>query len=383
VYSSKKLGLVKKAIVISPQSWDEMFVSKHHYAVELSKLGYEVFFINPPKEIKIIAVPKVSIETTEFDNLLVVKYSTFFSRYLKFHFLLLYNLLIIFQRWIIFWKIGNPDLIMSFDLANNFPLSGVKCKKIFFAADEPKNLVNLAAAKSADIIVSVSQHILDIYEQKYPRIRKLLINHGLSDEFLCDSVCLLKKYSGINVGMSGNFLFNDIDYPVLKQIIEENTNVNFHFYGNYSKTTNINLYIDKIKYIESFLKKNNCFFHGIKSKLELSVEINQMDAFLICYHPNTGQSSGSNSHKILEFLSTGKVVFSNNFTYYNKTDLFVMNNSRGDNKDLLEIFKKGIENLDLLNCTMNQAKRKDFAFDNLYSKNILKILNTSIFFAQD
>ena len=66
VYSNKKSGLGKKAIVVSPQSWGKMFISKHHYAVELSKLGYEVFFVNPPKENKLGGLPQIKIEETEY-----------------------------------------------------------------------------------------------------------------------------------------------------------------------------------------------------------------------------------------------------------------------------------------------------------------------------
>ena len=34
----------KKILLISPQSWGTMFVAKHHYAIELAKLGNEVYF---------------------------------------------------------------------------------------------------------------------------------------------------------------------------------------------------------------------------------------------------------------------------------------------------------------------------------------------------
>ena len=38
----------KKILLISPQAWGKMFVAKHHYAVELSRSGNEVYFLNPP-----------------------------------------------------------------------------------------------------------------------------------------------------------------------------------------------------------------------------------------------------------------------------------------------------------------------------------------------
>ena len=75
-------NVIKKAIVVSPQSWGKMFISKHHYAVELSKLGYEVFFVNPPKENKLGGLPRIKIEATEYENLVTVNHTLFFSSYL-------------------------------------------------------------------------------------------------------------------------------------------------------------------------------------------------------------------------------------------------------------------------------------------------------------
>ena len=377
MYSNKKSGLGKKAIVVSPQSWGKMFISKHHYAVELSKLGYEVFFVNPPKENKLGGLPRIKIEETEYENLVTVNHTLFFSNYLKFHLPFLHHILIFIQRWLLLKKIGKPDIILSFDLTNNFSLKGLVCKKIFFAADEPRAEQNFVSARNADLIVSVSQHILDLYQKYFPETKKLLINHGLSEEFLNIPKDLPKKYNGINIGLSGNFLFNDIDYPVLLQIVEENPDVKFHFYGNHSTASNIGTDSSKanLDYLEQIKNRSNSVFHGVLCKRELALELNQMDAFLICYDPKKGQSSGSNSHKILEFLSTGKVIFSSHFSYYEGTDLFVMNTSRVDNSLLIKLFHDGIYSLNEINNSYRQDCRKSFSQENSYDQNLVKIIS--------
>lgn len=377
MYSNKKSALGKKAIVVSPQSWGKMFISKHHYAVELSKLGYEVFFVNPPKENKLGGLPHIKIEATEYENLVTVNHTLFFSNYFKFHLPFIHHILIFIQRWLLLKKIGKPDLILSFDLTNNFPLKGLACKKIFFAADEPRAQHNFVSARNADLIVSVSQHILDLYEKYFPKTKKILINHGLSEEFLNIPKDLPKKYDGINVGLSGNFLFNDIDYPILLQIVEENPEVKFHFYGNHSTKSNIGADSSKanLEYLEQIKLNANCIFHGVLGKRELALELNQMDAFLICYDPHKGQSSGSNSHKILEFLSTGKVIFSSHFSYYEGTDLFVMNTSREDNSLLVKLFHEGISTLNQINNSHRQEARMVFSQDNSYDQNLIKIIS--------
>lgn len=366
----------KKAIVVSPQSWGKMFISKHHYAVELSKLGYEVYFVNPPKENKLGGLPRIKIEATEYENLFTVNHTLFFSYYLKFHLPFLHNILIFIQRWLLLKKTGKLDLILSFDLTNNFPLKGLACKKIFFAADEPRAEQNFVSARNADLIVSVSQHILDLYEKHFHQTKKLLINHGLSEEFLNIPKDLPKKYEGVNIGLSGNFLFNDIDYPILLQIVIENPQVKFHFYGNHSTESNIVADTSKVNidYLKKIKLSSNCIFYGILDKRELALELNQMDAFLICYDPQKGQSSGSNSHKILEFLSTGKVIFSSHFSYYEGTDLFVMNENQSNQKDFNSLFKLVLEDLQNLNSEIAIGVRIDYSHKFSYTRNCESIL---------
>jgi hypothetical protein len=282
--------------------------------------------------------------------------------------------LIVIQRWFILRKIGIPHLVISFDLTNNFPLTSLNCKKIFFAADEPRAKQNFVSARNADMIVSVSQHILDLYKPYYPQTKLFLINHGLSEEFLNIPTNLPKKYDGINIGLSGNFLFNDIDYPTLTQIIEYHNDIKFHFYGNHSAESNIGAETGcrNIQYLTQIKSNPNCVFHGVLGKRDLALELNQMDGFLICYDPQNGQSSGSNSHKILEFLSTGKVIISSNFSFYSGANLFEMCNSK-TNEMLSEIFKKAIEGLSVHNQNENQKKRKDFVLESTYQKHALKL----------
>jgi hypothetical protein len=367
----------KRALIISPQSWGEMFISKHHYAIELLKFGYRVYFINPPTERAIFGLPKIKFQTTNHVGVVVVNHSLIFSRYLKFHIPFLHNVLIYIQRWMLLQKLENPDLIISFDLTNNFPLRGLKCKKIFFAADEPRKKQNFCSANKADLIVSVSQHIIDLYDRLYPVTKKMLINHGLSEDFLNIPNDLSHKYNGINVGLSGNFLFNDIDYPILIQIINENPAVFFHFFGNCSIVSNIGADSnnENLSYLNKIKNYKNCVFHGVLGKNKLALELNAMDAFLICYKPEKGQSSGSNSHKILEFLSTGKIIFSSNFSFYNNSDLFVMNRDRADNSTLVNLFNEGIINLEDHNDEQKRIGRIRYAVKNTYHRNLLKILS--------
>ena len=59
----------KNILLISPEAWSHLFVSKHHYAIELSKRN-NVFFLNPPTE-------TFSLEGTDYKNLWKIDYKPF------------------------------------------------------------------------------------------------------------------------------------------------------------------------------------------------------------------------------------------------------------------------------------------------------------------
>ncbi len=45
------MKIINKTILfISPGPWGINHVSKHHYAIELAKIGNDVYFLNPPSD---------------------------------------------------------------------------------------------------------------------------------------------------------------------------------------------------------------------------------------------------------------------------------------------------------------------------------------------
>ena len=67
----KKVHLKNKNILlISPEAWEHIFVSKHHYATHLATLGNKVFFLDPPNN-------QNKITSTAYRNVWLVKYKGF------------------------------------------------------------------------------------------------------------------------------------------------------------------------------------------------------------------------------------------------------------------------------------------------------------------
>jgi uncharacterized membrane protein YgaE (UPF0421/DUF939 family) len=77
---------------------------------------------------------------------------------------------------------------------------------------------------------------------------------------------------------------------------------------------------------------------------------------------------------VMEYLSTGKVIISNNITTYShRPDLVRMIQSRENNEALPALFKETITNLHIYNTAAAQLVRIDYARENTYSRQLDRI----------
>ena len=371
----------KAILILSPQSWGKMFLSKHHYAIELAKRGNTVFFLNPPHQHGFMfSRSVVTISPSDVQsNLYFINHQLFFPYHLKFHWTSLFHLLMKIHVRKIIEKIEHPiDIVWSFDLGNLYPFSFFPktTYKIFHPVDEPLNQVAFRSAIGANVIFSVTKEILDKYE--FIDVPKHFVNHGVLDAFLGN----VKPYVGnnpIRIGFSGNLLRKDIDRAVLLKIIKENQTCLFEFWGSYRQEQS-NIGGDEDQSSKEFVSElegcNNVRLHGVIQVEELASEIHAMDAFLICYDVLKDQSKGTNYHKVMEYLATGKLVISNNITTYaNQPELVSMVVERDNNRSLPELFKTSIRNLKTLNRIELISQRIKFASENTYSKQVILIEN--------
>jgi hypothetical protein len=351
----------KKIFILSQQPWESSFISKHHYAIELSKLGAKVVFFNSlGLSKKIYEIKKIN------KNLIAFNYKKLFFNNSNFLKRSLNVFLEFIQVQLFLFLFGKPDIVWYFEQNRFLNVKYFRAKKVIF---HPVDFIKTAEknrfiiAKHADYIFSVSSQILN----DYLKLNKncAVINHGVSDEFFNEVECEPPKFiskSTINVGYVGKIDSQHIDWKTLYHIIDTHPNINFVFIGSYN--------IDN-KYIIELKTKKNVTLTGLLNKIELSKVIGFFDVFLTTYVTSGYEKIGSNSHKILEYLSTGKVIVSNYIGYYEKyKDLLIMSS---DNNELPSLFNNVIENLDQYNSKELINKRKLFAKDNTYSKQIERI----------
>lgn len=355
-----------------------MFVSKHHYAVELARRGNTVFFLNPPVLKKKNSSSLVEIiQATGYNNLYLVTNTLDFPYNIKFHLPGLFHFFIRRHIRKILKEINRSlDIVWSFDLAHVYPLEyfSKSSYKIFHPVDMPLNETGINAAKGAKVIFSTAKEILVKYASY--KVPGFFINHGISNEFL-----LAKKHTKtdqtVRVGFSGNLLREDIDRPVFLQIIHENPGCIFECWGSYSaNNTNVGGGSDDKtnEFIATLQMLENVILHGPVQTSLLADELQRMDVFLICYDLTAENRNGPNYHKTLEYISTGKIVISNYISVYEQYPQFVqMVNDPAGNSHLPMLFKKVIGDLDFYNSNELQAERVAFSLVNTYSKQVDRI----------
>ncbi len=319
-----------KVLLISPQHWGTMRVTKHHYAVELAKLGHEVYFLEPTDASWQWNSSSFELKPSDAQGVILVRQKINVPYNIKFHAKGIYDRFIKVHIHKLENKLGPFDLVWSFDLTNAMPLNyfSNKTKKIFFAADWPQATEAVKAADGANLLVSVAQEILDQFPSNLAT-KKLLIDHGVAECFIeAGKHPFIKTDAIIRIGISGNFLRPDIDRPILIDIIKTYSDLIFECFGAFElKNSNLGGAEDQetITFIESLKNAPNVILHGMVPPEKLAEELRRMDAFLICYDVAKDQSKGTNYHKVMEYLAYGRPIVSNYISRYTKEkEIFIM-----------------------------------------------------------
>lgn len=370
---------MKTYLLVSPQPWGKMYLSKHNYAMELAEGGNRVYFLNPPTYQKLPG--RFGIKSTEIlPNLFVVNYNLSVQLHtLRFKARPVYDFVIgkTFMRQLN--KLAHFDEIWCFEpnAFSNFKALG-DAKKLLFIVDQHDNPTLAKLAADADGIATISTLILDYF--RFSQKPKLLLNHGLNKNFASLATARLQKGLSYQlpsiprVAYVGNLLQGDrMDYETIQKIIEQNPRAEFHIYGPYEERENTlgSNSSDGLKAFLQFLRNNRqVILHGVLPQGELANRMQEMDVFLTCYNFVTDYNKSSNCHKIMEYLSTGKVCVSNRIIMYEKTDGLLEMPTEYTNEHLPALFKQVMNRLEEMNAPVRQAKRIQFALNNTYRKHI-------------
>ncbi|MBC2844485.1 glycosyltransferase [Winogradskyella flava] len=364
---------IETALIVSPESWGVSKLSKHHYAIALAKAGIKVYFLTTESS----AAKKEDTICEENKNIIITVVNIpAYLNILRFHNRRLYNYFLSFKvkKWVA--EHDAIDWLFSFERSGVFTdLSSFKAKRtIFFPVDQVETkYVN--EYKGFDRLVSISSVILDPFENIENRV---LIHHGLSPIFISNN----ERQFEVNkipktIAYVGNLLIGPIlDRESLSRIVNENPDITFHFYGpNTSNKNNLGANSEKttVDFVAFLRYKHNCVLHGAVSSKDLFEAFKKVDGFLLCYDYRYDKNKCSNSHKIMEYLSTGKPIISTRISMYDDLDLFPMMDTF-DNTSFPDFFKSQIHNWKNMTTKEIMKKRMEFAADNVYDRKIQKLL---------
>jgi len=368
----------KTVFILSPERWGTMKVSKHHYALELAAQNCRVYFIEPPQ----LSHTGIEIKTCADHPLIsIVNYKPVF-RAKRFLPSFLYSFLLKQQVRALLKKINaKPDVVWSFQgyLFQNLQWFGAPVN-LFFAADQFWYDKLPPEVYSASLSLAVSDTIYERMKQSGRAV--YMIGHGLQKSFVLGAEKLLKNGSvvsenkKITAGYTGNLRMEALDRTTMMQVIEGNPEVKFIFWGSYQQSDlNLGGVTDKeadgfISFLEN---KCNVELRGAVNSEELQKQMKEADLFWLCWKIGVNSVwDGSNSHKLLEYLSTGKPVVAHHVSSYANTDLLYMLPAKENTgyaalfQQTIELVKKG-EEKKVIN------KRLLTAVESSYSKKLQQI----------
>jgi glycosyltransferase involved in cell wall biosynthesis len=372
------VGLLEgqKVLLISPQPWDHIHLSKHHYAIELARRGNEVFFLGPPDDaadagIRVESVPGVPLVR-------VIRYRLAIPAAVRIHMRPMFDLLLRRTVAKIREATGSIDVVWCFDF-NLFADLGVfgAPLNLFHPVDRLSQPAHVEVGRSADAIFSVSDRILSSFT--HVDVPRFFINHGLSEPFarLASQAAesSARKSGPPRIGYAGNLTRPPLNRVILSRMVAETSNAEFHFWGPYEMPEGgaMEAATESREFVRFLREAPNVVLHGPVASDVLAAEIQEMDCFVLSYSLHSTESDRSNSHKILEYLSTGKVIVSSRIsTYAEREDLLRMP-AGDDDAELPGLLLDTISRLDEWNATSMRNARKAFALDNTYSKQVDRI----------
>ncbi|WP_159518134.1 glycosyltransferase [Sunxiuqinia indica] len=281
-----------KKIIICTHGFskDVYKVGSHHYAHQLSKLGYEVLVISTPISIfhfinlfksafrKRFALKLSSslkgIYKTDYLYKEFIPFSIFpyaIGKFINRNYTLKKqnNLIPIFHHQLQKHKFNSVDFLIVENPVFSFMANSIAYKKLFYRATdiypefstERTSIFEKAIVQKADTVIVTSTALKNYLEKsRVGQSAIRVIENGVdSDFYLSEDPSELKRKE-LNDKLSEKSLQivyvgaidNRIDYEIIKQITSRFPNYNFHFFGTVSNS----------KFYSAIGNKTNCFFWG-------------------------------------------------------------------------------------------------------------------------
>lgn len=350
----------KNVLLVSPEPWNHIFVSKHHYAVHLSRKKNTVFFLNPPGR-------HSGVLSTQFDGVYELNY-TGFPKGLRYY-------PRVIQRWIIRRVFAalecacytHFDVVWSFDNSVFYDFSALpdEVLRISHVVDFNQNFQIRKTASTADFCFCTTEMIrkrLSAYNE-----RTFKIHHGYNVPR--SSPAKAPGGNRVKALYAGNLSIGSIDWRLLSEAVAQHPEVDFIFVGPNAQVPGRHHENRCAK--ERIMRAANARFIGRVDADDLHAHYQSADILLISYQERYQADQVSNPHKMMEYLGSGKVVVATLTLEF--LDLYPLVVMSGKNGEWSELFSRVLLDLQFFNSERLQAERRAFAWKHRYEEQINKI----------
>lgn len=344
-------------LLVSPEPWEHIAISKHHYAIHLGRRGNRVFFLGPPSHIE-------SVQETRFENVFSVSYRGF-PRGLRFY-------PGFFQARVIRKKFDRLqhlcdvkfDVIWSFDNSVFYDFSGLpkSVTKISHIVDLTQNFRLARAARTANLCLGTSAAIVSLLKQHNSHSH--FVQHGYAKADSDGSLTLPEQHFSVKVGYAGNLKLKYIDWELLKTVVASAPQAGFYLAGPYDDSNEV---------IAWMRTRPNVFLLGEVAGSGLEAFYRQMDILLICYLADEFSDQLANPHKMMQYLGSGTMIVSTYTAEYNALEdrgLLIMATR---NDEFQRKFLTALNDLEFWNDPQKKQLRMEIALDNTYLKQLERI----------
>ncbi len=368
----------KTILLISPQPWDHIAVSKHHYAAELGRRGNRVYFLEPPRERRAGGIElRPAVDAA---NVTIVRYHPGVPFALRFHARPVFDAVMRWRIGAIRRAIGGSiDVVWCFDfnLFSDLRAFGAPVA-LYHPVDPIQEPHQIRPARTADVVLGVSEEILRPFRMFDAPV--VCLGHGLAHDFVAAyddrprGEVEIARVGRPRVGYFGNLLRAPLNRPLWRQLVTGNPDVTFEFWGPYIPSDGAGWPSPETSEFVAFLQAApNVRLHGAVPTAELARAVQDIDVFVISYALHPTESDRSNSHKILEYLSTGKVVVASRFSAYDRHPDLLEMPVDGDDRHLPEILETVLSDLPRYNAPERQERRRAFALEHTYDAHVARI----------
>lgn len=306
----------KHVLVISPEPWEGVQISKHALAHALVKAGNRVCFWGPPRAQR-------GMHLTEDQGVRLVHSHHWFRGVNR------------FPKAVRNWYYGRAirriealsgapfDIVWCFDTTRMQEFPPGTAKRILHLVDFDTLDTGRGLIGSADLVLTISEAISAHALQVAPHARVHLIGHGLDERWLelarVDRTPNVPPRTAVYAGLLAT---DYVDWEMFSAVVLAHPEIHFDLYGPYEADY-------PAAGFQAIHNAPNTTLHGLVGKDILIPAVHAADILVYCYRAYSLGQKVATSHKVLEYLSTGNVVVgSYQQTLAEQADLLLMAQDR-------------------------------------------------------